>query len=185
MVKNYLDVALRSCLGNKLFSFINLFGLAVGLASAILIGLYVADELSYDRFHPDAERVYRVGRDIYPRTDFGGLYMATVPPIAAEQLQADFPEIELAARAMPIPGLLSRGDAEFYENSILYADPELLDIIGFEWLAGDPATALDAPTAIVLTETLARKYFGDEEAFGRTLTLENSEDLTVTGIIRD
>src|SRR5690606_19519167 len=150
MFRNYLDVALRSFLANKLFSFINVFGLAIGLASAIMIGLYVAYELSYDRFHPDAERIYRLGRDIYPRSDFGGLYMATLPPVAAELLETDYPEIEMAARAMPNSGLLARGDVQFYENSMLYADPELLDVIGFEWLAGDAATALDEPTSIVL-----------------------------------
>ncbi len=185
MFKNYLDVAFRGFLANKLFSFINVFGLAVGLASAILIGLYVADELSYDRFHPDADRTYRIGREIYPREDFAGLYMATVPPIAAEQLQQDYPEIEIAARARPNPGLLARGDVAFYEDAILYADPTLVDIIGFEWLAGDPATALTAPTSIVLTESLARKYFGAEPALGQTLTYENTLDLTVSGVIRD
>src|SRR5688500_16309044 len=161
MFKHYLEVALRSFLANKLFSFINVFGLAVGLASAILIGLYVAEELSYDRFHPDADRVYRIGRDIYPRENFAGLYMATVPPIAAEQLQQDYPAIEVAARARQGSGLLARGDVAFFENSLLYAEPTLPDIMGFEWLAGDPAAALDTPTSIVLTERLARKYFGD------------------------
>ena len=182
---NYLKISLRSFIVNKLYSFINVFGLAVGLASAILIGLYVADELSYDSFHPNADRIYRIGRDIYPREDFAGLYMATLPPIAAAQLQEDYPEIEVAARAIPISGLLARGDVKFFEDSILCADPALLDIIGFEWLAGDPDTALDAPTSIVLTESLALKYFGDEAALGQTLTYENTADLTVTGVIRD
>src|SRR5688500_15672715 len=113
MFKHYLDVALRSFLGNRLFSFINVFGLAVGLASAILIGLYVADELSYDGFHPDAERVYRIGGDIYPREDFPGLYMATMPAVAAALLEQDYPEIEAVGRARPNSGLLSRGDQAF------------------------------------------------------------------------
>ena len=88
MLKNFLKIALHSFIANKLFSFINVFGLAVGLASAILIGLYVADELSYDRFHPDHERVYRVMRDIYPRADFGGLYMAAVPPTVTQAMHS-------------------------------------------------------------------------------------------------
>ena len=185
MFKNYLDVALRGFLGNKLFSFINVFGLAVGLASAILIGLYVADELSYDRFHPDADRIYRIGRDIYPREDFAGLYMATLPVPAAAQLQADYAEIEMAVRARPNPGLLGRGEVAFYEEALLYADPAFLDMFGVEWLAGDPATALDTPASIVLTESLARKYFGDEAPLGQRLTLENTTELTVTGLVRD
>ena len=185
MIKNFLKIALHGFLANKLFSFINVFGLAVGLASAILIGLYVVDELSYDRFHPDHERVYRVMRDIYPRADFGGLYMATVPPVAAEQLREDYPEIEAIGRAMPNSGLLGCGDRVFYENSMLYADPALLDILHFEWLAGDPATALDSIDAIVLTEGLARKYFGNEDPVGEVLTYENRMELTVTGMIRD
>ena len=185
MWRNYLTIALRNFVGNKLFSFINMFGLAVGLASAILIGLYVADELSYDSFHPNADRIYRIGRDIYPREDFAGLYMATLSLPAAALLQADYPEIEVTARARTESGLLGRGDVAFYENGLMYADASFFEIFGLQWLAGDHATALDDPTSIVLTESLARKYFGDEAPLGQRLTFENSIDLTVTGLIRD
>jgi putative ABC transport system permease protein len=185
MFKNYLDVALRSLLANKLFSCINVFGLAVGLASAILLGLYVANELSYDRFHPAGERVYRIGRDFYPRDDFDGLHLATVPAIAAGQLEQDYPELEVVARAGLNPGLLGYGERVFYESAILHADPALLDLFRFEWLAGDPATALAQPESIVLTESLARKYFGAESPLGQSLTYENRTELQVTGLIRD
>src|SRR5215207_8059182 len=115
MFKNYLDVALRGFLANKLFSFINVFGLAVGLASAILIGLYVVDELSYDSYHPDVDRLYRLSRDIYPRENFEGLYLATIPPRAADLLLEDYPGIEQIARTRAGTGLLARDDQSFYE----------------------------------------------------------------------
>jgi putative ABC transport system permease protein len=185
MWKNYFDVALRGFLTNKLFSFINVFGLAVGLASAILIGLYVTYELSYDDFHPDADRLYRIGRDIYPRENFTGLYMATVPVIAARQLQEDYPQIELIARARRASAMLGRQDQAYYEDALLYADPEFLDLFAFQWLAGDPDTALDSLDSIVLTESLARKHFGDENPLGQRLTRDNQFDHTVTGVIRD
>src|SRR3989304_8462469 len=110
MFKNYLDVALRGFLANKLFSFINVFGLAVGLASVILIGLYVADELSYDRFHPDADRLYRISRDFYAFSGSDELHLATLASRAADLLEAGFPAIEATARTVAAAGgLLGRG----------------------------------------------------------------------------
>src|SRR5690606_9144284 len=184
MFRNYLGLALRRLLGNKLFSFINLFGLAVGLASAILIGLYVADELSYDRFQPNAERLYRVARDFFPE-EGGETHLATLPPPAAELLRQDYAEIEAVARMRLYPGLLRRDDLIYQEDALQYADPAVFELFRFAWLAGDPRAALAAPNSIVLTERLARKYFGDEPALGQQLQLENLIDLTVTGVIRN
>src|SRR5690606_32110620 len=186
MLKNYLDVALRSFLGNKLFSFINVFGLAVGLASVILIGLYVADELSYDRYHPDAERLYRIGRDFYAVNGSEELLMATNAAPAAELLQNYFPEIEATARIYGGRVLLSRdAAASFYNSGVRFVDPALLQMFAFEWVAGDPDTALAEANSIVLTESVARAYFGASDPLGQTLTMENSIDLRVSGVIRD
>ncbi len=186
MFKNYIGVALRSILGNKLFSFINLFGLAVGLASAILIGLYVSNELAYDRFQPSADRLYRVSRDYYAFSNSEDLRIATLAPRAAPLLKADFPEIEAAARTvLSGQGLIARDDQVFYEEGIHFSDPELFDVFEFEWLAGDPATALRTPGEMVLTESVARKYFGNESPIGQKLKLENIVDMTITGVIRD
>jgi putative ABC transport system permease protein len=186
MFKNYFGVALRSILGNKLFSFINLFGLAVGLASAILIGLYVANERSYDHFQPNADRLYRVSRDYYAFSNSEDLRIATLAPRAAPLLKADFPEIEAVARTvLSGQGLIARDDQVFYEEGIHFADPELFDVFAFEWLAGDPAKALRTPSEMVITESVARKYFGNESPIGQKLKLENIVDMTITGVIRD
>jgi putative ABC transport system permease protein len=186
MFKNYLDVALRSILGNKLFSFINLFGLAVGLASAILIGLYVADELSYDRFQPNADRLYRVSRDFYASGRAEELHLATLAPVAADLLKADFPEIEATARTSSGGlGLIARGDMQFYEEDVHFADPSIFELLAFDWIEGDPDTALDGPNSMVISESIARKYFGDEPPLGQVLKLENIVDMTITGVFRD
>ena len=186
MFRNYLGVALRGLLGNKLFSLINLFGLAVGLASAILIGLYVADELSYDRFQPNADRLYRISRDFYAFNGSEELRLATLAPRAAALLQADFPEIEAVVRTIASgQGLIARDEQVFYEQGIHFADPGLFSFFEFEWLQGDPATALGTGNGMVITESIARKYFGNEPPLGQTLKLENIVDMTITGVIRD
>ncbi|MES2606397.1 MAG: ABC transporter permease [Pseudomonadota bacterium] len=185
MFRNYLAVTLRSLLGNKLFSFINVVGLAVGLASVMLIGLYVADELGYDRYHDDTERLFRVSRDFYPVNGSEELLLATNAAPAAELLQADFPEVEATARAWGGRVLLIRDDVEFYNDAVQFVDPALLQMFHFEWVAGDPATALSELFSIVLTESTARRYFGDDNPVGATLELENARALTVTGVIRD
>lgn len=180
---NFLKISLRSFLVNKLFSFINVFGLAVGLASAILIGLYVADELSYDRFHPDSDRLYRISRDFYAFSGSDELHLATLAPRAAELLKTDFPEIEETARTVAAAvGLLARDDLEFYEENIHFADPSLFKLFAFEWAEGNPDTALDIPNAIVVTESIARKYFGDEPPMGQNLMLESNVPFQVTGV---
>ena len=185
MFKNFLKIALRGFLGNKLFSFINVFGLATGLASAILIGLYVADELSYDRFHPDADRLYRIGRDFYAVNGSDELLMATNAAPAAALLKADFPEIEETARVWGGRALLARDEVSFYDDGVRFVDPAFLRMFAFDWLTGTAATALEQPNSIVLTESAARKYFGSSDPLGQTLTLENSTDLVVTGVIRN
>jgi putative ABC transport system permease protein len=186
MFKNYLGVALRGLLGNKLFSFINLFGLAVGLASAILIGLYVANELSYDRFQPDAERLFRLSRDYYAFSGPTELRLAALAPRVAPQLKADFPEIEEFARTMHSGvGLIAHGELEFYEEGIHFADPALFQLLHFDWVAGSPDTVFSTPQEMIITESIARKYFGAGEALGQTLKIENAADFTVTGVIRD
>ena len=181
MLKNYFATALNNLLKNKLFSVINIIGLSIGLASTILIGLFVLDELSYDRHYADAGRIYRVSRD-FP---IDGIYLAANAPQVAPLLKQDFPEIEQAARIFGGQALLSHDDTAFYEDNIRFADNEFFDIFALEWLAGDPAQALARPFTIVLTESIAAKYFGAEEALGQTLLLENKLPMEVTGIIRD
>jgi putative ABC transport system permease protein len=186
MLRHYLNVALRSFFANKLFSFINVFGLGVGIASALVIGLYVVNELSYDRFHPDADRLYRISRDFYAVSGSDELRLALLAPRAAELLKADFPEIEEVARTVKSgQGLIARDELVFYESGIHFADPSLFRLFKFDWLAGDPDTALSTPGGMVITESIARKYFGNESPLGQKLKLENIVDMTVTGVIQE
>jgi putative ABC transport system permease protein len=181
MFTSYLKIALRNLLGSKLFSGINILGLAIGLASTILIGLFVLDELSYDRHYADADRIYRVSRDFQDQN----LYLAANAPQVAALLKQDFEEVEFAARIFGAQVLISHDEVAFYESNIRFADNEFFDIFTFDWLAGDPAQALVRPFTVVLTQSLATKYFGTDNPLGQTLLLENTSPMEVSGIIAD
>src|SRR5688572_26629572 len=124
MLKNYLITALNSLLKNKLFTFINLIGLAIGLGSTILIGLFVADELGYDTHYADADRIYRVSRDFTTQN----LYLAANAPLVAGLLKQDFPEIEYSARLFGSQVLLNHEDVAFYESNARFADADFFNI---------------------------------------------------------
>jgi putative ABC transport system permease protein len=181
MFKNYFKTTLRSLLSSKLYSCINILGLAIGLASTILIGLFVFDELSYDKQYADVERIYRVSRD-FPEQ---GLQLAAAAPQIAGLLQEDFPGIEQVARLFGGQLTLRFEDNVYSERNIRFADNDFFRIFNFEWLAGDPGTALVRPNTIVLTKTMAQKYFGNQAALGQTILLENTLPLEVTGVIED
>ena len=163
MLKNYFNIALRNFRRRKFYTFINVFGLAVGLASSLLIAWYVIDELSYDRFHRDADRVYRVV------TDGGQNYrLATTPPPLYEVIKSDIPDVEAVARAftwnhstMRLPMEEDRSQQTvFRETSIYIVDPEFLQVLDFNLIAGEAETALVAPSSLVLTKATAERYFG-------------------------
>jgi putative ABC transport system permease protein len=192
MLRSYLSIALRHLVSQKLYSAINILGLAVGLACFILIAVFVQYELSYDRHYENADRIYRIQRDFYPVGRVFEQYLATMAPAAAERLELDFPQIEQVVRiACCGASLGTGGDASFYEKNFALADPTLFDVFDYEWLRGDPARALAEPYTIVLTESAARKYFGNEDAMGQTLIVDGdprigvSGALEVTGVIRD
>ena len=187
MLSNYLKIALRTIRRRKGYAFLNVLGLAVGLAGAFFILLWVSGELRYDRFHERGDALYRVMR----HARFGGntYTWSSVPMPLAEVLERDFPEIEhamlLSWREQPI---LSRGDESFRERGH-YAGPAFFEMFSFPLLAGDPATALSAPDAIVVSETLAAKLFGPdfaaEDVLGQRVTVERRQDFRITGIAED
>lgn len=182
MNSSYLKVALRNLLASKLYSAINLLGLAIGLAGTMVIGLFVLDELSYDKHYNDAERIYRVSRDFANQN----MYLAPNAPVVGPLLKQDYAdEIEQSARIFGGQALMTREDKSFYENNIRFADNEFFEIFNMEWIAGDQATALTRPFTVVLTESIAKKYFGDEPALGQSITLENKVPAEVTGVIRN
>ncbi len=184
MLTNYFKVALRTLRRRKGYAFINVAGLALGLAGCLLIGLYVRYELSYDRHHADAERVFRVVQHTNPEGTEG---MAWVGGAMGAALRADFPQIASLARLLRESRVVEveRGGEvhRFEEPDFAWADPTVFDVFSLPFVEGD-AAALDRPGTVVLTETTARKYFGDENPLGRTLTV-GKQTLTVAGVIED
>jgi putative ABC transport system permease protein len=194
MLKSYLVVALRGLRRQRGYAALNVLGLAVGLACCGLILLYVEHERSYDRFHADAARIYRVAED---RPTAGGVSArADAPAPLAALLRADVPAVEEAVRLYHAPGLVAadagpaagRAPVRFQEERLFYADSAFFGLFSFPLLRGDPATALDAPRSVVLTRTTAARYFGAAEPLGQTLTLRTADGahaFTVTGLAED
>ena len=186
MFWTHLLIALRSLRRRSGYASLNLAGLAVGMACCLLIGLYVQNEWSYDRFHPDADRIVR----IVQRTDDGG--MASIGDGVMPILQNDIPQVEQAAQVIRswTPQQVARGEGQnatrFEEEGFLYADSTFFDVFGgFALQKGDPATALHRPGTVVLSPDAARRYFGDEDPMGQTLIREDAGNqvLEVTGIL--
>lgn len=180
MLRNYLKTALRNLWKNKGFSAINILGLTIGMASSLLILLWVRNELSFDRFHAHADRIYRV------TVDASGFKAAVDPAGMPAGLQAAMPEIRSVLRlSLPNTVLFGVGTREFEEPRVFYADSNFLQFFSYPLVAGDPKTALRRPDAVLLTEGMARKYFGTDGAIGKTLKMDNDQLLTVTGILAD
>ena len=182
MIKNYLKIALRNILRQKGYSFINIAGLTLGLACFILIGLWVRDELSFDRFHEKKARIYRVLNKV-PSGDL----IETPTYALAPTLKEEYPEVEEYSRLWPWAGSLVRyQDKRFEEQRINLVDPGFFRMFTFPFLLGDPETALADRNSIVLTEATARKYFGDDDPLGKVLHLdEYNAGFVVSGIVQD
>lgn len=183
MLKNYFKIAIRNIFRHKIYSSINIAGLALGLTCSIFILLWVRDELSYDRHFKSAENLYRVEEDQYYS---GETYHVNVTPFpCAPAFKEEIPEVVNAGRITWHGILLRNGDKAFYETEVVAVDQEYLDMFGIKFLQGDPAKALIDPHTIVLTKEMAEKYFGDENPVGQTLSLNNQYEMKVTGIIED
>ncbi len=180
---NYLKTAWRKAKREKIYAAINLAGLAVGLACAILTALYVRHELSFDRHHAHRDRIYRLATGVR-----GGAYeaIAKVPGPWGLAALKEIPEIERAARFVLMNEILvARGEVRSYESGGLYADASVFDVFSFPLLRGDPATALARPGTIVLTESFAGKFFGGEDPVGGMLTFDSKSNYLVTGVMKD
>jgi putative ABC transport system permease protein len=185
MLKNYLKITIRNFRKNKGYSFINIAGLAIGMACCILILIWVKDELSFDRFHANADAVYRITEHQY---DSSGDYfpVAVTPWPLAEALKNDFPEITESARLRIVSGGLIRyKDKKFYENDFVAVDPSFLKIFSFPLAEGDISTALTEPHTILITKETATRYFGNEDPLGKVLTFHNVYDFKVIGLLED
>jgi putative ABC transport system permease protein len=186
MLRNYFLIAWRNLLRNRVYSLINILGLATGVACCLLIALYVWHEYSYDRFHPEAERIYLVaqqeGED--PEARFGN-----TAPIMGERLQADLPEVEAIVRQVGNGGLVrALGQAQedpFRVDGINYVDSNFFQFFNFELLRGDPRTALLAPNQVVLTETWREKLFGEADPMGQMIEVDDRLTYQVAGVVAD
>jgi len=184
MLANYLKVAFRNLLKSKTYALINILGLAIGMASCVLILLYVQHGLSYDRQHERADRIYRVYHE-YLRDGQVESYAKTPGPLA-EFLGNAYAPIEETVRMVPVDKILmSCGDKHFYEESLVLADPSILDVFSFPLIRGNPGTALKDPGSLLITQTAADKYFGDQNPIGKTIRVDRKTDLTVTGILKE
>ncbi len=187
MLRSYIIVALRNLWRQRGFAAINIFGLAIGLASSIFILLYVINELTYDRFHDKSDRIYKVW--ISGRMPAGEMHDApTAGPMAAALIN-DYPEVEQVVRLKQQGGfLVKNGDRVFNETDqeFIFADSSFFTVFSFKLLKGDPTTCLKNPRNIVLTEEYAKKYFGDEDPIGKTLKIEQDTNVSViSGVMED
>jgi putative ABC transport system permease protein len=192
MLRNYLKIALRTLKRHPAHTTVNVVGLAAGLAVCLVIGLYVQHELSYDRFHKSSDRIHRVVRADTTGEAFGPTSVrrlegsAQPPPGLAQSLTSRFPEIEHATVVAPVSEpLLGRGENRLYVDRVVRADTSFFDVFSFTLHHGDPATALDAPGRIVLTESLAGRLFDTANPVGKTIVYENEAEYEVTGVVAD
>lgn len=184
MLRNYLTVTLRNLWKHKFYSIINVLGLAIGLACFLFIFIFVRDELSYDRYHEKADRIYRIHFDGFA---FGqDLNFAVVGAQTGPVVLESFPEVEQQCRFRQRGAYSVRyEDKSYREEKWIFADSTLFDVFSFELIKGDRKTALTEPNTIVLTEEVARKYFGDAEPVGKNLSVDNNENLyRVTGVMK-
>lgn len=184
MIKNFFRTTFRYIARQKVFTFINITGLAIGLAASLLILLWIQDELSYDRFHREADNIYRVEED---QNYSGDIYHVTVTPQPSGPVWKEkIPEITEQTRVRGLTRILFRHDDKvFFENSVSAVDSGFFSVFTFPLLSGNPSEVLRNPYSIVLTEELARKYFGENDPVGQTVTLENRQAFTVTGVMKD
>ncbi|HEV3326693.1 MAG TPA: FtsX-like permease family protein [Puia sp.] len=184
MLKNYLKIAWRSLARNRLYSIVNIGGLTIGIASCILIGLYLSNELSYDRFHKNADRLVRVTTEY---TVNGAVSrVGQTGSMAGPRLTSAFPEIASYVRIQSFqPYVVRYGDKTFVEPRFLFADSTFFTMLTFPLVEGDPRTALDAPDKIVISRSMEKKYFGDEQAMGKLLRIGGTTDYIVSGVASD
>lgn len=184
MYKNYFKIAFRNLIRFKAYSLINIFGLAIGLAACILILLFVKDELSYDKFNKNADRIYRVHS--VGKLLGNELNMAVSPAPLGATMVSDFPEVIQAVRLSYNANMLIRyEDNVFNETGFFWADSTIFEIFTMPFIQGNPKTALDEPHTLVLTETTAKKYFGSEDPIDKIMNMEDGTPYTVRGVIKD
>jgi len=184
MFNNYLRSLYRNIVNNKFYTALNIVGLAIGIASALIILLYIQDELSYDKHHEKYKRIYRIESDITVSNKHQQYAVAPYP--MGPTLKNEFPEIEEFVRIDGTANILFRHqDKEYYEDSFYLADSSIFNIFTHKFLSGSPEKSLSEPYSLVITNSIALKYFGDEDPLNKILTSGAGINLKVTGVIAD
>ncbi|MFC2134351.1 ABC transporter permease [Bacteroidota bacterium] len=184
MIKNFIKIALRNLLKHKFYSLLNVAGLAVGMAVCLLIILFVQDELSYDTYHENSDRIYRVvNKGSLGGQNFDFTYCpAPLGPTFVE----DYPEVETATRLRYTGNFMIKyGDKNLKEEKFVFSDTEIFDVFSFNLIKGNPKTALAEPHTLVITEKIARKYFGIENPIGKTVIVDNETPYIITGVFEE
>jgi putative ABC transport system permease protein len=185
MIRNFFTIAWRNLMKYKMISFINLFGLTVGLSCCMLILAYLLNELSFDRYNANARRIYRVTRNFYNQNGSLSLRLSTISPPFGPYLQHDFPEIQKITRMLDNGITPFRyGEKIFNERNVYFADENLFDVFSVKVLRGNPHDALKNPFSVMLTEQIAQKYFGTADPMNRTIRMNGNFDFKVTGIFQ-
>jgi len=184
MIANYIKIAFRQMFRYKTYSSINIVGLAVGIACCLFAFMYVSHELSYDRYHRDADRVFRIAQRI--QKEEAELETARVATPLIPVVRENFPEVEYAVRFQLATwdSLVEKGEKKFYEEWVMIAENDLFNVLTLPFIKGNPENALDRPRTVVITERIAKKYFGHEDPLNKTLILW-ANPVEITGVIQD
>ncbi len=190
MIKNYLKVALRSILRSRLTSFINLMGLTLAMTAAVLIYFFIADEVSYDRYHLKADRTFRMTREFFDREGASTLHLCTVAPPIGPLIKNDISEVQLMARTLQFSLVMSieeNGERRKMasEENVFITEPDLFKILDIKVVSGEPVKDLERPNTIMLSEKTAEKYFGTTQVIGKHLKGGRRLDLEVTGVFEN
>ncbi len=170
MFKNYFKIAFRNLIKSPGYSFINIFGLALGITAFVLILLFISDELSYDKYHENSDRIYRVSREWKDMDGKTSLHLGHIAPPFAELIREEYPNDVLhSVRFFDSAPLISYGDKHLIQDRFFFADPDVFEVFSWKRIDGDLSTALEAPDGLVLTESMAKVYFGDEDPLGKAL----------------
>ncbi len=184
MKQYYFKIAYRNILRNKLFSSINIIGLAVGIAAFLMILVYVRYERSFDTFHKNSDRIYRL---LYQRSSAEGetVKFASCCPPAAIRIRELYPEVETIARLFRYRATVIFGERKFYEERMYFAEPQIFQIFDIEMITGDPAAGIRDANCAFISESFGRKYFGDDDPMGKTITIDKEMSFVITGVYRD
>jgi putative ABC transport system permease protein len=184
LLRNYFHSLFRNALRDKFFALLNLLGLAVGITASILIFIYIQDQVTYDKHHTNYERIYRLESDFFINEKQDLLALVQIP--LAPTLKDEYPEVEQFVRILPRPDLyFEREEDTFKEDSIAFADSTIFKVFTIPFIAGDPRTALQEPYTMVVSETMARKYFGKTDVIGESMKALDGSNYTISGVFAD